>query len=121
MILNLQGYIWNEFILLNWLAAILFDDEVFPYNAKMESVVSLFFGAVVGWLKKLFSSVERPIIESVVCWTWDGDDVVDETEALRKLLNGSVESEPEDVNEVSINVGFESFVGVSELNMHVHY
>lgn len=38
---------------------------------------------------------------------------MDETDALRKLLNGSVESEPEDVNDVSINVGFESFVGVS--------
>lgn len=93
----------------------LFEDDVFPYNAKIESVVSLFFVAVVGWLKKFSSSVERPTIEStIVCWTW-GEVVVDETDALRKLLNGSVESEPEDVNDVSINVGFESLVGVSRL------
>jgi len=39
--------------------------------------------------------------------------VVEETDALKKLLNGSVESELEDVKDVSINVGFESFVGVS--------
>lgn len=106
----------KTYILLHWLAAMLFDDDddddVFPYNAKIESVVSLFFVAVVGWLKKLSSSVERPAIGSVVCWTW-GEVVVDETDALKKLLNGSVESEPEDVNDVSINVGFESFVGVS--------
>lgn len=93
----------------------LFEDDVFPYNAKIESVVSLFFVAVVGWLKKFSSSVERPTIGStIVCWTW-GEVIVDEIDALKKLLNRSVESEPEDVNEVSINVGFESFVGVSRL------
>lgn len=44
----------------------LLGDDVFPYNAKIESVVSLFF-EVVGWLKKFSSSVERPIIGSIVC------------------------------------------------------
>lgn len=95
-----------------WLAAMLFGDDVFPYNAKIESVVSLFFVAV-GWLKKFSSSVERPIIGSIVCWIWGEAVVVEETDALKKLLNGSVESELEDVKDVSINVGFESFVGVS--------
>lgn len=92
----------------------LLGDDVFPYKAKIESVVSLFLVAVVGWLKKFSSSEERPTIGSITCWTC-GDDVVvvDENDALKKLLNGSAESEPEDVNDVSINVGFESFVGVS--------
>lgn len=90
-----------------------FWDDVFPYNAKIESVVSLFFAAVVGWLKKLSSSVERPTIGSTFCWIWGEDVVLEDTDALRKLLNGSVVSELEDVNDVSINVGFESFVGVS--------
>lgn len=92
----------------------LFEDVVLPYNAKIESVVSLFFVVVVGWLKKFSSSVERPS-GSIVCWTWGEDVWVDETEALKKLLNGSVESELEDVKDVSINVGFESLVGVSKL------
>jgi len=52
-------------ILLNWLAAV-FGGEVFPYNAKIESVVSLFFAAAVGWLKKFSSSVERPTVGSIV-------------------------------------------------------
>lgn len=94
--------------------AILLGDGAFPYKAKIESVVSLFLVAVVGWLKKFSSSEERPTIGSITCWTWGEDVVVDENDALRKLLNGSAESEPEDVNDVSINVGFESFVGVSK-------
>jgi len=53
-------------ILLNWLAAVLFGGEVFPYNAKIESVVSLFFAVAVGWLKKFSSSVERPTVGSIV-------------------------------------------------------
>lgn len=100
---------------MNWLPAAMFGDDVFPYKAKIESVVSLFFVAVVGWLKKFSSSVDRPIIGSIVGRTWGEAVVVDETDALRKLLNGSLESEPEDVNDVSINVGLESFVGVSKL------
>lgn len=98
---------------MNWFVAMLLGDDDFPYKAKIESVVSLFFVAVVGWLKKFSSSEERPTIGSIFCWIWGDVVVVDETDALRKLLNGSVESEPEDVNDVSINVGFESFVGVS--------
>lgn len=101
------------YLLVYWLEAMLFGDDVFPYNAKIESVVSLFFVAVVGWLKKFSSSVERPNIGSIVCWIWGEEVVVEETDALKKLLNGSVESELEDVKDVSINVGFESFVGVS--------
>lgn len=45
---------------------------------------------------------------------------MDETDALKKLLNGSLESEPEDVKDVSINVGFESFVGVSKLKQFLN-
>lgn len=102
-------------ILWNWFTAMLLGDEVFPYNAKIESVVNLFFVVVVGWLKKFSSSVERPTVGSMVCWTLGGDNVVvEETDALKKLLNGSVESELDDVNDVFINVGFESFVGVSK-------
>lgn len=101
-------------LLLNWFVAILVEDDEFPYNAKIESVVSLFFEAAVGWLKKFSSSVERPTVRSIVAWTWGEDVVVDKTDALKKLLNGSDESEHDDVNDVSINVGFESFVGVSK-------
>lgn len=36
------------YLLVYWLEAMLFGDDVFPYNAKIESVVSLFFVAVVG-------------------------------------------------------------------------
>lgn len=68
----------------------------------------------VGWLKKLSSSVERLTAKSADCCTGGDAVVVDDTDALRKLLNGSVESDPVDVNEVSISVGFESFVGVSK-------
>lgn len=92
----------------------LLGDAVFPYNAKIESVVSLLFAVVVGWLKKLSSSVERPAIGSIVCWIL-GDVVVEETDALKKLLNGSEESELEDVNDEFIKVGFESLVGVSKI------
>lgn len=93
----------------------LLGDAVFPYNAKIESVVSLLFAfVVVGWLKKFSSSVERPTIGSIVCWVL-GDVVVEETDALKKLLNGSEESELEDVNDAFIKVGFESLVGVSRI------
>lgn len=57
--------------------------------------------------------MERPAIGSTSCRALGEEVVVDETDALKKLLNGSVESELEDVNDVFINVGFESFVGVS--------
>lgn len=110
--LHQHNIIFKIYLLVYWFEAMLFGDDVFPYNAKIESVVSLFFVAVVGWLKKFSSSVERPNIGSIVCWIW-GEVVVEETDALKKLLNGSVESELEDVKDVSINVGFESLVGVS--------
>lgn len=84
----------------------------FSYSARIESVVNLLFVAAADWLKKLSSSDERFIVDSSDCCVC-GDVVADDIDALKKLLNGSVESEPDDVNDVSINVGFESFVGVS--------